>query len=94
MCGGGPFEKISFKVFTVQLVVFPLITPSHPRVYKVTQGKSVCVRAQELCESRGGRPGLPVSNKPYGPCGRKVMLNRAVCRLVFTENRPNLTDRT
>ena len=21
-------------------------------------------RAQELCESRGGRPGLPVSNKP------------------------------
>ena len=22
------------------------------------------VRAQELCESRGGRPGLPVPNKP------------------------------
>ena len=24
------------------------------------------VRAQELCESRGGRPGLPVPNSPYG----------------------------
>ena len=31
-------------------------------------------RAQELCESRGGRPGLPVRNnyKPYGFCGRKA----------------------
>ena len=27
---------------------------------------------QELCESRGGRPGLPVPNKPYGFCGRKA----------------------
>ena len=26
--------------------------------------------AQELCESRGGRPGLPVPNGPYGLCGR------------------------
>ena len=32
-------------------------------------------RAQELCESRGGRPGLPVPNSPYGLCGRKVTLN-------------------
>ena len=29
-------------------------------------------RAQELCESRGGRPGLPVPNSPYGLCWRKV----------------------
>ena len=29
------------------------------------------VRAQELCESRGGRPGLPVPNKRDGFCGRK-----------------------
>ena len=28
--------------------------------------------AQELCESRGGRPGLPVPNSPYGLCGRKA----------------------
>ena len=32
-------------------------------------------RAQELCESRGGRPGLPVPNSPYGVCGRKATLN-------------------
>ena len=28
-------------------------------------------QAQELCESRRCRPGLPVPNKRYGPCGRK-----------------------
>ena len=33
------------------------------------------LRAQELCESRGGRPGLPVPNNPYGLCGRKATLN-------------------
>ena len=33
------------------------------------------VRARELCGSRGGRPGLPVPNRPYGFCGRKATLN-------------------
>ena len=32
------------------------------------------LRAQELCESRGGRPGLAVPNKPDGFCGRKATL--------------------
>ena len=32
-------------------------------------------RAQELYESRGGRPGLPVPDSPYGLCGRKATLN-------------------
>ena len=31
--------------------------------------------AQKQCESRGGRPGLPVPKKPYGLCGRKATLN-------------------
>ena len=33
--------------------------------------------AQELWESRGGGPGLPVpnGNSPYGRCGRKATLN-------------------
>ena len=35
-------------------------------------------RALELCESRGGRPGLPVPNKPYGLCGRKATLSITV----------------
>ena len=32
----------------------------------------VVIRAQELCESGGGRPGLPVPNKPDGFCGHKA----------------------
>ena len=32
-------------------------------------------RGQELCESRGGRPGLPVPNEPYDFCGREATLN-------------------
>ena len=41
---------------------------------------SLPVRVQELCESRGGRPGLPVlmSLNYYGFCGRKATLNRAL----------------
>ena len=33
------------------------------------------VTAQELCNSRGGRPGLPAPNSPYCLCGRKATLN-------------------
>ena len=37
---------------------------------------SSSVRAEELCESRGGRPGrIPVPNNPYGFCGRKATLS-------------------
>ena len=32
-------------------------------------------RVQELCESRGGRPGLLAPNSSYGLCGRKATLN-------------------
>ena len=32
-------------------------------------------RAQQLCESRGGRPWLPFPDSPDGVCGRKVTLN-------------------
>ena len=35
-------------------------------------------RGQDLCESRGGRPGPPVPNSPYGLCERKAILN-ALC---------------
>ena len=30
---------------------------------------------QELCESRGGRPGFPIPNNHYCLCGRKATLN-------------------
>ena len=35
---------------------------------------SPCFRAQELCGSGGGRPGLPIPDSPYGLCGRKATL--------------------
>ena len=35
----------------------------------------VLVRAQELCECRGGRPGLPVPNNPYSLCRCKATVN-------------------
>ena len=33
-------------------------------------------RVQELCGSRGGRPGLTATNSPYDLCGREATLNR------------------
>ena len=33
-------------------------------------------RAHELCESRGGRPGLPVPNSPRVLCGRKATFKK------------------
>ena len=41
------------------------------------QSLQLLLRVQELCESRGGRPGLSVLNEPYGFCGRKGTLNHA-----------------
>ena len=36
---------------------------------------NACIRGQELCECRGGRPGLPAPPSPHGLCGRKSKLN-------------------
>ena len=41
----------------------------------VEAGKQKEFRAQELCQSPGGRPGLPVPNNQYGLCERKATLN-------------------
>ena len=49
-------------------------------------------RAQEPCESQDGHPGLPVSNKPYGFCGRKATLkNRAQGLYEGRRGRPGLS---
>ena len=42
--------------------------------------------AQELCESRGDRPGLPVPNSPYGLCGRKATLIDVMDCLLYTSD--------
>ena len=36
-------------------------------------------RVQELCESRGGRPGLPVLNSLHGLYRREVTLSLNLC---------------
>ena len=43
---------------------------------KKKKKKNEDLRAQELCERRGGRPGLPVPISPYGLCGRKATLKK------------------
>ena len=40
----------------------------------------MCDRAQGLCESRGGRPGLSGATSPNG-CGRKATLKKTNCVL-------------
>ena len=45
-------------------------------------------RAQELCESRGGQPGLPVANSLYRLCGRKATLSSSIRRFL-TEDATN-----
>ena len=39
---------------------------------KHEEEEEIAFRAQELCESRGGRPRLLVPYSPYGFCGRKA----------------------
>ena len=47
---------------------------SQNKLPRTQQRNTARPRAQELCESRGGRPRLPVPNKPDGFCGRKATL--------------------
>ena len=45
------------------------------------------VRAQELCESRGGRPGLPVPNKPTVSADVKQHSTSKLCGLSYKSPR-------
>ena len=62
--------------------------PNKPTVsvdVKQTLQPAMCsYRAQELCESGGGRRALPVPNSPYGLCGRKATLNWICSTCAFT----------
>ena len=53
------------------------------------------LRVRELCESRGGRPGLPVHNSPYGLCDREATLNSSCVKVeVVVLGSPSLIVRT
>ena len=47
--------------------------------------------AGAVCESGGGRPGLPVPNSPYGLCGRKATLKKSHSFGSAVVNRPVVT---
>ena len=49
------------------------VPESQPTSEDIKQRNS-SISVQELRESRGGRAGLPVLNKPDGFCGRKARL--------------------
>ena len=44
--------------------------------FKTGEEKSFRIRVRELCESRGGCPGLLVPNSPYGLRGCKATLKK------------------
>ena len=47
-------------------------------------------RAQELCESRGGRPGLPFPNKPAVSVDIKQHFNQGSRRRDYTPRQPRI----
>ena len=55
-------------------LIVPAVSVCGRKATLKKMGKAV--RGQELCESRGGRPGLPVPNSPYGVCGRKATVKK------------------
>ena len=59
----------------VKVKVAVLDSPSLTVLMVSVDVKQHWTRVQELCESRGGRPGLSVPNSPYGLCGHKATLN-------------------
>ena len=70
------------------------IPPPHPPTQKYFKKDIKNVpgdRAQELCESGGGRPGLPLPNSPYGLCGRKATLNLIPSNELSTKQGGNIS---
>ena len=61
--------KVEVDVLGSLSLIVPMVSVDLKQHFKK---KTSEFRAQELCESRGGRPGLPVHNSLYGLCGRKA----------------------
>ena len=55
--------------------MFSVLSQYFAQLYVHRLGLSQVLRAQELSESRGGRPGLSVPNSPFGLFGHKATLN-------------------
>ena len=71
--------KQHWTMYTHWSQFVPNMSTRHPRTLS-SISSSLCswfFRSQELCESRGGHPGLPDpnTNSPYSLCGRKATFN-------------------
>ena len=73
VCAGGDSELRSCVKVEVAVLVRP-VPKSHYGLCgrKAAFEEDTNIRVQELCESRGGCPGLSVPSSPYGLCGRKA----------------------
>ena len=99
--GGGPRQPWSSGLAPVSslhsLLLLPPLSPTligHVASVDVKQNYSFIqnLRAQELCEIQGGRPGFLVTNSPYGLCGRKATLKtRCLKTSSLTEERNDKT---
>ena len=70
MCGGGGGYNINRSTPRSSLPVWTEVgSGDYAQLYSMTD------RAQELCESRGGRHGLPVPDSPSDLGGRKATLH-------------------
>ena len=65
-----------FTYYLQGLIIYP-VCPAVPssRASSTRWAARPVFGPLELCESRGGRPGLAVHNSPYGLCGSKAALN-------------------
>ena len=60
--------KVDFAVLGSQCLTVSVDVKHHER-------RSEGSRAKDLCESRGGRSGLPVPDSPYALCEHKATVN-------------------
>ena len=61
-------SNVSWDLVKVEVAVLGSLSLIVPETVDCQNLKN---RTRELCESRGGGPGLPVLNSPYGLCGRE-----------------------
>ena len=67
------YEKVEVAVLGSPSLTVLMVSVDLKATFKADD--EAVIRAQELCESRGGRPVLPVPDSPYGLYGRKATLN-------------------
>ena len=74
-------KSLSHTFCHVTYITHTFIPSSYAHIYYTHSHPPLPEFRSWKCASLGGRPGLPVPNKPYGFCGRKATLNIRVQEL-------------